>query len=53
MELSKDDIERFKKIYKDIEGKDISDEEAQELAINLILMFRNIYQPIKLKKEKN
>lgn len=51
MELSKDDIKEFKKIYKKDTGKDISNEKAQELALNLILMFKNVYKPIKSKKE--
>lgn len=45
--LSKEQIEEFKKIYKQETGKDISDEEALDSATSLVEMVRLIYKPIK------
>lgn len=52
MLFSKEDIEKFKRIYKKNEGKDISDERARELTSSLILMFKAIYRPIPKKDKK-
>jgi len=52
MQFSKKDIEKFKRIYKKNEGKDISDEKARELAGSLITMFKAVYRPIP-KKDKD
>lgn len=40
MHLSKEAIEEYKKIYKKVEGKEISDEEAREQGTRLINLFR-------------
>lgn len=52
MLLSKEDIEKFKRIYRKNEGKDVSDKKARELAGSLILMFKAIYHPIPKKDKK-
>ena len=46
MKFSKSTIEKFKKIYLEKEGIELSDEKAFELATNLLLMFDAIYKPI-------
>jgi hypothetical protein len=46
MELSQKAIEEFKEIYQREFGKKLSDLEAQELAENLISLFKIIYRPI-------
>ncbi|MFC1629743.1 hypothetical protein ACFL11_00765 [Patescibacteria group bacterium] len=40
MQLSKESIEEYKKIYKEVEGKEISDEEAREQGTRLVNLFR-------------
>lgn len=45
--ISEKALEEFKKIYREEYGEDISDEKAVELGINLLVMFENIYRPIK------
>lgn len=52
MHLSKEAIEEFKRIYKKVEGKDISDKKALELATSLITMFKAVYRPIPKEDEK-
>jgi hypothetical protein len=49
MNLSKERVEEFKKIYKKETGKDISDEEALDSATSLVEMIRLVYKPIKKK----
>jgi len=46
MRLSKQAIEEFKKIYREEFGKEISDEEAQEMGEGLLSLFKIIYRPI-------
>lgn len=46
MQLSKETIEEFKKLYKRKEGKELSDKEALEIATNLLLAFDAVYHPI-------
>jgi len=46
MELSKEAIEEFKKIYYQEFGTVISDEKARELAENLLSLFEIIYRPL-------
>jgi hypothetical protein len=46
MELSQKAVEEFKEIYQKEFGKKLSDSEAQELAENLISLFKIIYRPI-------
>ena len=51
MELSKEAIEEYKRIYKAEFGEEISDQEAYKQAINLLQLFKIIYRPISEKKE--
>jgi len=46
MNLSEETIKEFKKLYKKKEGKELSDQEAREIVINLLLLFDAIYRPI-------
>jgi hypothetical protein len=46
MELSKEAIEEFKKIYYQEFGTAISDEKARELGENLLSLFEIIYRPL-------
>lgn len=46
MSLSDKAIKEFKEIYYKEYGKDISDEEAQEIGQRLISLFKIIYRPI-------
>jgi len=39
VQLSKEAIEEYKKIYKEVEGKEISDEEACEQGTRLVNLF--------------
>jgi hypothetical protein len=39
MQLSKEAIEEYKKIYKEVEGEEISDKEAFEQATRLVNLF--------------
>ncbi len=50
MPLSKEAIEEFKEIYRQEFGKEISDQTALELALNLLTLFQAIYRPV-TKKE--
>jgi hypothetical protein len=47
MQLTKEDINKYKEIYRQEFGEDISDQEAFEQATNLINMMRVVYRPIK------
>jgi len=44
--LPKEAIEEFKRIYKAEYGEEISDKEASDLAVNLVLLFKRIYRPL-------
>jgi hypothetical protein len=46
MRLSKESIEEFREIYQREFGKNISDEEAQEMGQNLLSLFKIVYRPI-------
>ena len=46
MRLSQQAIEDFKKIFKKEYGEDISDAEAEEMAIRFLRLFSLIYRPI-------
>jgi len=46
MSLSNKAIKEFKELYYEEYGKNISDEEAQEIGQRLISLFRIIYRPI-------
>ena len=47
--LSKEALEEFKAIYKKEYNEDISDENALEMAVNLLNMMNVVYRPIKKK----
>jgi len=55
MALSKEAIEKFKRIYYQETGEEISDEKARELGENLLSLFRIILRPIpqQIEKEDN
>ncbi|MCG8508233.1 MAG: hypothetical protein MI741_03300 [Rhodospirillales bacterium] len=44
--ISKDALAEFKRIYRDEYGEDLSDREATDLAINLVLLYQRIYRPL-------
>jgi len=44
--ISKEQLEKFKKIYKKEFNKDISDQDALESATSLLNMIKAIYKPI-------
>jgi hypothetical protein len=46
MTIPKEQLEEFKRLYKIEYGKDISNDKARELLINLVLLFKQIYRPI-------
>jgi hypothetical protein len=46
MKISKERIEEFKQIYQSKLGKEISDEEAYELALPLLQLFRVVCRPL-------
>jgi hypothetical protein len=46
MELSKQSIKRFKKIYHEDYGVELSDEQAYELACKFFAMMQAIVKPI-------
>lgn len=52
MQLSKETIQEFKEIYLRKEGKELSDKEALEIALNLLLVFGAIYHPIPKAEKK-
>ena len=45
--LSEAALKEFKQLYLEEFGKEISDEKATELGINLLTLFQNIYRPVK------
>ena len=51
--ISKEALEEFKKIWREEQGAEISDEEAMEEAVSLLTMFNAIYRPIKKKWFEN
>jgi hypothetical protein len=53
MRLNKEAIKEFKEIYYKEFGKKTSDEEAQEMGENLILLFKIIYRPIPKKNNQD
>ena len=52
MTISKQAMQEFKQIYKAKSGKELSDKEAYEMAMNLLLAFKAVYRPIPKDKEK-
>lgn len=52
MQLSKEAIEEFKETHKKVFGEEISDQEAYEMASNLLRVFEAIYRPIPKSKAK-
>jgi len=51
MQLSKEAIEEFQKIYKKEFGKEISYKEAYEKGMRLITLMEIVYRPIKKSKD--
>ena len=51
MELSKEAIEEYKRIYEAEFAVEIADQEVHKQAINLLQLFKIIYRPISEKKE--
>ena len=51
MEISKEELEEFKKIYKEEFGEDLSDEEAREVAQRLLGFIKLVYRPLPKDKE--
>lgn len=47
MQLSEEAIKEFQEIYKEEFGGDISEQRANELGLNLLTLFKVIYQPIR------
>lgn len=45
--LSKEDVEKFRKIYRKNFGKEISYQDAYDSAIKLITLVKLVYRPIK------
>lgn len=52
MQLSKQALEEYKKIYKKETGKELSDQEALDQATNLLMVFDAVYRPIPKDKGK-
>lgn len=46
MEISKEDLEELKNIYKEDYGETLSDAEALEMGQRLLNLFRIIYRPL-------
>lgn len=53
MPLSEKAIQEFKQIYKEEFNEDLSDQEAFEMATNLMELFKVIYRPIPNDNIKN
>jgi hypothetical protein len=45
-QLSHQAVEDFKAIYRDEFGQDVSDDEAQEMALRLLRLFDTLLQPL-------
>ena len=45
--ISEEQLEEFKLIYKEEFGKEISDKEALDKALNLVNLMKIVYQPTK------
>lgn len=52
MQISKDGLEKFKKLYKKHFGKEIDDRDALEKGINLLTLIKAIYKPMTVKEHK-
>lgn len=50
--ISEKYLERYKKLYRDKTGKDISDQEALEQATKLVTLVKAVYQPITVDEYK-
>ena len=46
MRISKERIEEFKQLYLKQFGEGLSDEEAHELALQLLQLFKVVYRPL-------
>lgn len=45
--LTEEDIEQFRKLYKNRFSKEISKKEAQESGMRILMLIKAIYKPIK------
>lgn len=52
MALTKDDIEKFKKLYKEHYGEELNDFVAYEAANRLVQMIKLVYKPIPKSQEE-
>ena len=48
MIISEEDIKQFKQLYEQVEGKEITDEEAVKMISALVLIIGTVYKPIPL-----
>jgi hypothetical protein len=46
MQFTKEQLDKFKRIYKEEYNEDISDSQALEMATNLITLLKIVYQPM-------
>ncbi len=53
MEVTPEALEEFKRIYRKEFGKEISDEEALEMAQRVLVFFSLIYRPLPDQEEPN
>jgi hypothetical protein len=47
MPITREDVKKFKELYKKETGEDISEEEALDSVTSLVEMVRLVYKPIK------
>lgn len=47
MQLSKEQLEQFKQLYKERFGEELSDKEALDQATNLVNLIKATYKPIR------
>jgi len=45
MEISQEELQSFKRMYKEEFGKELSDQEAYEKALKLITLIKAVYLP--------
>ncbi len=46
MRVSKDRIEELRRLYKDPYGQDLSEEEARDMALRLVELYRLLMRPL-------
>lgn len=50
IELSKEALQAFKKIYKEEFGVELTTEKLHEQALRFLIFFKRIYKPLKVNK---